>query len=234
MNQSDDSFDDLLAQLDTNASGPSARVTSNIRQQCAGNLEPTSSMSRTTRVLLCAALALAVVLSLAFAFAGDGVHEITVGAIYGTAGWATVMLGVLAAGFGNQRAGNKLLRVGLALGVPLLYFVYLTLCRTGWLPLNEFLTHDTHCAQTLNCGAMALMLGAVSSAGVLYVWRRSDPFNPTLSGALAGLIGGLAGALSTGLICPGSEGWHLWLGHGLSVLALVVLGSLLGRRVLAP
>ncbi|HEY3499230.1 MAG TPA: NrsF family protein, partial [Polyangiaceae bacterium] len=76
--------------------------------------------------------------------------------------------------------------------------------------------------------------GALVTGGVLLLWRRTDPMSPGVSGALAGLAGGMGSALAFGVACPSHEAWHLWLSHGVVVVALVVLGGAVGRRLLAP
>jgi hypothetical protein len=84
------------------------------------------------------------------------------------------------------------------------------------------------------CGTFALIVGAIASGGTLYVWRRTDPLTPGLSGALAGLLGGIAAGVGVGIACPSAESWHLWLAHGTTVLVLVIVGAVVGKKWLAP
>jgi hypothetical protein len=145
-----------------------------------------------------------------------------------------VVLAMIAAGMGRFGAHVRLLQMAIAVGIPLVFAGYLTAQHTSIVPLSAFLSESAHTESALSCGVVALSFGALASLGVLLVWRRTDPFNPGWSGAIAGLVGGLAGALSVGLVCPHREAWHLWLGHGLVVLALALLCAGLGRRVLSP
>jgi hypothetical protein len=44
----------------------------------------------------------------------------------------------------------------------------------------------------------------------------------------------LVGAVALDMTCPHLEAWHLWIGHGLTLLMLVAMGWYAGRRWLAP
>jgi hypothetical protein len=210
------------------------RLTAAIRDEVRRDVRGVRRRGRGARVAASAALALIVGTSFAVLTRGDGVHSLTDGALYGAFGWALVVLGILLAGLGRFGAHTRMLQIAIAAGVPLSFLVYLTTLHTSLVPLSAFLSERVHTSSALSCGQVGLSFGAFASVGVLFVWRRTDPFNPTWSGAIAGLVGGIAGAMSVGLVCPHREGWHLWLGHGLVVLALSWLGAGLGRRVLAP
>lgn len=153
--------------------------------------------------------------------------------ILGAAGWGVVHLAVLLAGLARPpgKRGSRELRWGVALGLPLVFFVYLALSAHTTLPLSRFLQEDTHAP---TCGLFTLMFGAAAAGGTLLVWRRTDPLTPGLSGALAGLCGGLAAAAGIGVACPSHEAWHLWLAHGTTVLVFVGVGWFVGRKWLAP
>jgi hypothetical protein len=86
----------------------------------------------------------------------------------------------------------------------------------------------------MRCTLWSLLFGSVVAGTVLTLWRRTDPFDPGVSGALAGLVGGLTGALTVGVACPNFEAWHLCVGHTLGLVVLGVLGWMVGRRWLAP
>jgi hypothetical protein len=227
--------DELFAQLQQHAPlPPTVEVSQRIREGVIGDLSPQTSLDRRQRTLLCTALVLALGGGMVMLRWHQAEHPQRVNILLGSLAWAGALLFVLVLGVGPQSASRGPLRRSLAVGVPLLLFGYLAGCSTSWLSLGGFLADSGQRFMALRCGAMALGIGAACSASVLYVWRRSDPFSPQLSGTLAGLVGGLAGTITIGLVCPGEEGWHLWLGHGLGVLVLGLVGGLLGRRVLAP
>jgi hypothetical protein len=100
-------------------------------------------------------------------------------------------------------------------------------------PFSEFLS-AARLERTANCGTVSLIVSALASGGVLMLWRGTDPLTPGLSGALAGLVGGLGGGVAIGAACPTQEGWHSGIAHGLGVIAFVMFGWLVGRRLLAP
>jgi hypothetical protein len=154
-------------------------------------------------------------------------------ALFGAAGWGIVHLAVLVVGLVRPpgKRGSRELRWAIALGLPLVFFVYLTFSAHSTLPFAQFLREDTHAS---TCGLFTLLFGAAAAGGTLLAWRRTDPLTPGLSGALAGLLGGLAGATGIGMACPSHEAWHLWLAHGTTVLVFVVAGWAIGRKWLAP
>lgn len=157
-------------------------------------------------------------------------------AVFGVVGWVLVQGLVLAVGLGTP-PGRRLargVRIAIAVTVPLVFLAYLGWAAAHSLPVGDFVADTRHTQWAAGCGLITFLFGAVASGCVIAVWQRTDPLTPRLSGALAGLVGGLTGAVAVGCACPSQEGWHLWLAHGLTVVALVCLGGLLGRRWLAP
>lgn len=213
---------------------PPEHLCTAIRQRVRQDLCPVRCLSKTRRVALSAVLIGFVIAVLALVSPTETVGQFTRNALLGAAGWALVTVFVLMAGVAQSTARARPVQVALTLGLPVLFLAFLAVSHTNWLSFGEFFSHAGRREGAFYCGLVALALGATAAGGVLYVWRRTDPWNPGWSGALAGLVGGLAGALSVGLVCPGREGWHLWIGHGLSVLALALLGASVGRRVLSP
>lgn len=213
---------------------PSPKVGAAIRAAVQADARKVHRVGRRPRLALSIAAFCAVSASLAVLTQSSARHELTQTALLGAVAWAFVALGVLMAGFGRFASSTRSVQMAAALSIPALFFVYLFTLHSHWVPLGRFFAEVEHSGSAIHCGSMALMLGTVTSATVFFAWKRTDPFNPTWSGALAGLIGGLSGALSVGLMCPGTDGWHLWLGHGLCVVALAMLGASLGRRVLSP
>jgi hypothetical protein len=213
---------------------PRLQLSANIRHEVQRDLTPSVRLSRGARVV--SSLGLLFLASAAFVAleVGDGVHSVSRGAAFGAIGWALVVASVLLAGVGRFGAYMRWLQMGIALFVPLALLSYLALEATSWVPLSTFFRDGDHTHKALACCSTAVALGAVGTAVVLFVWKRTDPFNPGWSGAVLGLLGGLGGAASVELVCPWHEGWHLWLGHGLGVLVLSFLGALVGRRLMAP
>lgn len=86
----------------------------------------------------------------------------------------------------------------------------------------------------LHCTTHSLITGAVALSALLWIWRRTDPFSPSLTGGLLGASSGIVGALAVTLVCTNREGFHLLLSHGLTTTALAICGAWIGRRTLTP
>lgn len=213
---------------------PPAHVSAAISAAIRGDLARPRRSSRSWRVGVSFALAIVLGGVLTLLERSDAEHVVSRSAAYGAVGWAAVVLGLLVAGLGRFGAHTRRVQAALAVGVPLLFLGYLAAVQTSWLPLSAFLSSGSHAGSALSCGFLALCFGALAASGISLTWRRTDPFNPSGSGAIVGLVGGLAGAMSVGLVCPHREGWHLWLGHGIVVAVLAASCSMLARRVLAP
>lgn len=236
-----DDLDDLpWAQLGEKADasrGPCSKVSEQIRMECTRDLCPTARLSAGRRILLSLAFSMGLMAVLVLL---SGSHaeppEALRAALFGAIGWGVVMLCVLLVGFAKPpgRRGAVALRTALAFGVPTLFFVYLLLAGRDGGSLGQFMASTGHTGRAAECGLFALAIGGLSSAGVLFAWRRTDPITPRLSGALAGLVGGLGAALAVGVACPTSDSFHLVFAHGLVVVAFTTIGALVGRRVLTP
>jgi len=214
---------------------PREEVSAAIRSACTKNLCPMKGMSAGTRLSLC--LALSSFVAVVGYWFGVRHHRSELGlrtGVYGALGWAIVQAAVLFVGFTPARGrGSRSLRLALAVTVPVLFLAYLTYSAWSYVPFAQF-SHGARADHAWSCGLVALTFGAVVSGGVLLAWRGTDPLTPRLSGALAGLIGGIGGALAVGIGCPSHEAWHLWISHGVIVVALAVMGFAAGRRLLAP
>jgi hypothetical protein len=193
-------------------------------------------MSAAVRLTLCIA-ASSFVAAVAY-WVGVRQHRSELGlrmGLLGALGWAIVQAAVLFMGFGppRGRVSTRTVRLVLAVALPVLFLGYLTFSAWSFVPFEQF-SHGARASHALSCGAVALFFGALVSGGVLLAWRGTDPLTPRLSGTLAGLIGGVGAALAVGIGCPSHEAWHLWVSHGVIVLALGAMGCLAGRRLLAP
>jgi hypothetical protein len=215
---------------------PRPEVTRAIHDECTKDLGCKRSLSAGRRVLLSVALSAFVVGLLVYLTYGRARPEGALrAALLGAAGWGIVQAAVLFVGLARPpgKRVSRRARLLIAVTVPIAFLAYLAFEGTRWLPLGAFV--HTHAAgHAMACGLHALLFGAIVSGGTLLIWRRTDPLSPGLSGALAGLVGGLAGAVAIGVACPSGETWHLWVGHGLTVVALVFFGWAAGRRLLAP
>ena len=213
---------------------PSAAVTERIRKACTRDLKPERAHSLRMRWVLTAlgtTGGLLLVLGLTPNAMAKLPEELETAA-YGFLGWGIVLCLVLFVGVAKppgKRLGGRA-RLGIATLVPLLFLSYLGFVASERAPLGQALGDSG----TLACGLYALFSSAVVAAGVMLPWRRTDPFNPGLTGALLGLGAGLAAALAVGVVCPCREGWHLWLSHGVALVVVTGLGAWVGRRWLAP
>lgn len=225
--------DDLLKPLAQKPfAGPSPHVSSEIRKRCAEQLRPARSWSRRRRVV--ASLVLMVVAAALLALGHPRPEESLLRPLSFAGASLLAMALVLLTGFGRSSTRGLPWRLGLLGSVLAAFAVYLWAHQSSDVTWAEWWQRPAHSEAAARCGLRALSLGTLTGAGLFYVWRRSDPYTPQVTGALAGLLCGLAAASATGFVCVGSESWHLWLGHGLTVLALVWLGAWLGKRFLSP
>lgn len=226
-----DPFDGLEFKRDV---PPGDAVTARIRRTCTTDLTPAGSVSARRRLLFTALVALAGLSALL----AVGLHDHrdpgsnTESALWGALGWASVLFAVL--GLGVARPPGKRVRwqarLLVATLVPLAFLAYLAFATRETLPLDRALDDQS----TMGCGVYTLLTSAIVALGIMLPWRRTDPFNPGLTGALLGLGGGLVAAIAANVVCPCREGWHLWLAHGASLVTVVLIGAWVGRRWLAP
>lgn len=112
----------------------------------------------------------------------------------------------------------------------------LLLAWTGWVAsgLHETAVDTAFTAESLGCGLRSLFVGALAFAGFAFIWRKTDPWSPRLTGALFGACAGLVASAGVGMVCPPAFGGHALIGHWIAVPILAGLGALVSRRLLAP
>jgi hypothetical protein len=155
--------------------------------------------------------------------------------LYGALGWlgAQALLVFVALVRPPGKRGSRALRLGLLLGVPVLFIGYLALASTEQFSFARF-SQGYSAGHALGCGLVALVMGALVAGGAMFAWRGTDPYSPGLSGALIGMVGGLASGAGVSVACPSHEAFHSCFAHGLVVFALAAAGFGLGRRLLPP
>lgn len=212
---------------------PSEHVSARIKAECTQGLAPCRSLSIHQRLLLTALVAgVGACAIVGLSGAMSRAHQQIESAFFGTLAWAVVLSVVLALGLARppgKRATSRT-RLLIAASVPAMFMVYLGLSAANMLPVGQVVADEN----TLACGLHTLLCSSAVCLGIMLPWRRTDPFNPGLTGALLGLGGGLLAALAMGVVCPSREGWHLCLSHGLVLMLVVGVGALVGRRWLAP
>jgi hypothetical protein len=215
---------------------PSVAVSTAIHKKCTGDLDSRECRSARRRALLSLLFPVVTVGVFAgLAVLGNVSEGVISAGLYGALGWSAVLTLTLLIGLASPpgRRPRRLLRLGVAVAVPILFFAYLTQAASAQVAFSMF-SQGAQAQHAVRCGAICFAVGAVMTGGVMLLWRRTDPLTPGISGALLGLVGSMGSALGMGIACPSHEAWHLCASHGLVVVALVVLGAAFGRRLLAP
>ncbi len=216
---------------------PSEAIGASIRQLCTKDLRPAKSRSIAGRIVRSIVMSGALFgVLLAIGWMRHPPQQAVAVALAGALVWGIAQASVIVVGLGRApgKRTHRFVRWALVIAVPLTFIVHLTIASDGILPLREFVTAPHSMRHTLVCGVHAILFGLLASVTLFVLWRRTDPFSPRLSGAVAGLAGGLVGAVALDMTCPHLEAWHLWIGHGLTLVLLVAAGWYAGRRWLAP
>ena len=207
--------------------GPSLGVSDAIHRICTAALRPVKSRSILDRIVRSVALSgglFAVLFALGWKLHPP--RRAVAVALAGAVVWGVAQASVIFVGLGRApgHRAHRLIRWGVVFAVPLAFFIHLTLASDVTLSIQDFVTTPRSLRHTIVCGIHAMIFGLMAIASLFVLWRRTDPFSPRLSGAVAGLAGGLVGAVALDMTCPHLESWHLWFGHGLTLVALVVAG----------
>ena len=215
---------------------PSETCTKAIRGACTKGLCAKRGVSAVGRALLTLGLsALMIAYYTWYAVMEHQPSPLMRSAVLGAIGWlgAQVLLVMVALVRPPGKRGSRALRLGILLGVPLLFVAYLCLVSTEHFAFSEF-SHGAPAVHALECGMVALFFGGLIAGGALVAWRRTDPYNPGLSGAMIGLVAGIASGSGMTIACGSHELLHACVAHGAVVFALAILGFGFGRRLLAP
>jgi len=215
---------------------PSEGCSKAIRGVCTKGLCKQRGVSATGRALLTLGLSLMLLAYYCwYAVTDHPPSGVVRTAMFGAMGWlgaqALLVFATLARPPGKR--GSRVMRLGLLIGVPLLFTAYLGLISTEHFAFAKF-SQGYPAGHALGCGLVALFFGALIAAGALVAWRRTDPYNPGLSGAMIGMVAGLASGSGMSIACASHELFHSCLAHGAIVFALALGGFALGRRLLTP
>jgi hypothetical protein len=216
---------------------PSTEVSEAIRRACTEDLVPRKPLMAIRRVAVSVLVSGSLFGSLlAIGWMRHPPKDAVLLALMGALAWGIIQASVLFVGHGKPpgRRSTRWLRWAAVLAVPAVFVLHLTLTAGSILSFNEFLVVQRSVRSTVVCGVHSVLFGAAASAVLFVLWRRSDPFSPRLTGALTGLAGGMVGAVALDMTCPNDEAWHLWLGHGLTLVAFVLAGWIAGRRWISP
>jgi hypothetical protein len=120
--------------------------------------------------------------------------------------------------------------VGLAVATPLVLLAW----KIGMSSIFPEMTRPWPDRAGFRCLTLAAATGIAPIAAMLYLWRRTTPAHPRLTGLA---LGTAAGALAWALVdfwCPVAHVPHLLLGHALPLAGFgaigAVAGGLLGAR----
>lgn len=215
---------------------PSETCTKAIRGACTKGLCPQRGVSATGRALV--TLGLSVLLIGYYTWYALAEHKpsaLVRTAVLGAMGWlgAQALLVFITLARPPGKRGSRALRLGILFGVPLLFVAYLGLVSTDHFAVSKFV-HGSPAGHAVGCGLVALFFGMLIAGGALVAWRRTDPYNPGISGAMIGLVAGLASGSGMSIACASHEVLHSCVAHGAVVFALALLGFGFGRRLLAP
>jgi hypothetical protein len=215
---------------------PSEACSQAIRGTCTKGLCKGRGVSSMGRALLTLGLSLMLLAYFVWYAVSDHRPSAVVRtAVFGALGWlgAQALLVFMTLARPPGKRGSRGLRLALLASVPVAFMVYLGLASTSHASLHEA-THGYAAGHAVGCGLVALFFGALVAGGAMVAWRRTDPFNPGLSGATIGIVGGLASGAGITVACPSHEALHSLFAHGMVVVALAFLGFGFGRRLLAP
>jgi hypothetical protein len=115
-----------------------------------------------------------------------------------------------------------------ALGIFVVLLV--TICF-DWAGLGGDFAAEMH-ADRGSCGRFMLIMGFFSTAWMMIVIRKAAPARLIETGAWAAATSGAVGAFCMSFVCPHENPMHILVWHLVPILALSVVGAIVGQRAL--
>jgi hypothetical protein len=212
--------------------GPSDRTREAIFAAVMSDLRPVRPMTLRARAMLVLAVAVAAAAAAVVSFGRIGIascahHSADVVAC----GIVAIVAALAIGGSQSPRVQVALQRANRGLLLALLLVAWTAWVASG---LHETGLETAFTMESVGCGLRSLFVGALAFAGFAFIWRKTDPWSPRLTGALFGACAGLVASAGVGMVCPPAFGGHALIGHWLAVPILAGLGALVSRPLLAP
>jgi hypothetical protein len=190
----------------------------------------------TTRVHSWLVLPSSIIVAGSLFFAFDGVHHgqgrpawfylasaVAWAAVAALSAWG--VLGRTASATGRTRA----MLLAIAIGTPAVLFA--TMFAFTTFDPSVTLLHPERLG--LKCLGLTVAAAAFPLVALLLLRRESDAVHPASTGAALGAACGASAGVMVEMWCPVSEVRHVAIGHILPIIALSVIGAVLGTRLLA-
>ncbi len=213
---------------------PSTELKTRVLESARREAAPTRLEARKWRIvalgasmLIGAILGIAMIQTWGSFFRGSRPLAFIVGTALGWVGLAGVASWI-ALGGRSMLGRPRMWLLGLAVAAPLLLL--------GWMSLwNAFFPTTLEPCPTRPgrmCADVTISFALVPLVAVLLLRRNSDPVHPGATGAVLGLAAGTWAGIVIDLSCGCADPVHVARGHILPVIGLMLLGTLLGRRIL--
>lgn len=178
--------------------------------------------------------AIAVVVSLTVFFIAGGVRRtdrpialVLETAI--TAAVVAILVSIVALWRGRSMLGaSPVVRIGAAIATPFALLIGKLAITSGF----EGMDAEFPDREGFKCLNLSLFIGVALLVAFVIARRRSAPLRPALTGTALGAAAGAWSWVLVDLWCPVAEIPHLLLGHVLPVVALALVGTWLGGRLL--
>lgn len=211
--------------------GPSSDTRNAIREAVAADLDKVVPRSLGTRIVH-GIIAAVIVGALTMASFGPSALTSTLarsdGLVIGLVITTLVVLYASSAFMPRLERVGRDTRLLAVVGIIAVYAIYLvsSVSEPAWASALG--------GMAIGCGVRSLAAGAIGAGAMMWIWRRSDPWTPGLSGALIGACAGIVASTCVGLVCTGGHGGHMLTGHFVAIPLLAIGGFVVSRRVLAP